>query len=75
MKTSSSVATRAAVSGQHRSATLSITAETGRTKTAVSSISYHGSELSMVWVGLGRYFSVFGGLRWVVSTIAKVLKI
>jgi len=24
------------------------------------------------WVGLGRYFSVFGGLGWV--TIAKVLK-
>ena len=26
------------------------------------------------WVGLGRDFSVFGGLGWVGSTIAKVLK-
>ena len=26
------------------------------------------------WVGLGRYFSVFGGLGLVVSTTAKVLK-
>ena len=26
------------------------------------------------WVGLGRYFSVFGGLGWVGSTTAKVLK-
>jgi len=34
------------------------------------------SELSMgwvdPWVGLGRDFSVFGGLGWVVSTTAKV---
>ena len=27
------------------------------------------------WVGLGRDFSVFGGVGWVGSTIAKVLKI
>jgi len=37
------------------------------------------SELSMgwvdPWVGLGRDFSVFGGLNWVGSTTAKVLKI
>ena len=26
------------------------------------------------WVGLGRDFSVFGGLGWVGSTTAKVLK-
>ena len=26
------------------------------------------------WVGLGRDFSVFGGLCWVGSTVAKVLK-
>ena len=26
------------------------------------------------WIGLGRDFSVFGGLVWVGSTIAKVLK-
>jgi len=26
------------------------------------------------WVGLGRDFSVFGGLGWVVSTTAQVLK-
>jgi len=25
------------------------------------------------WVGLGRDFSVFGGLDWIGSTIAKVL--
>jgi len=29
----------------------------------------------MGWVGLGRDFSVFGGLGWVGSTIAIVLKI
>jgi len=29
----------------------------------------------LVWVGLGRDFSVFGGFGWVGSTIAKVLKI
>jgi len=39
-----------------------------------------GAELSMGWVdpwvvGLGRDFSVFGGLGWVGSTKAKVLKI
>ena len=43
-----------------------------------------GPELSMGWVdpwvglgwvGLGRDFSVFGGLGWVGSTTAKVLKI
>jgi len=27
------------------------------------------------WVGLGRDFSVFGGLGWFGSTTAKVLKI
>jgi len=27
------------------------------------------------WVGLGRDFSVFGGLGWVRSTITKVIKI
>ena len=27
------------------------------------------------WVGLGRDFSVFGGVGWVGSTVAKVLKI
>jgi len=27
------------------------------------------------WVGLGRDFSVFGGLSWVESTTAKILKI
>jgi len=36
-------------------------------------------ELSMGWVdpsvGLGRNFSVYGGLGWVGSTTAKVLKI
>jgi len=26
------------------------------------------------WVGLGRHFSVFGGMGWVRSTITKVLK-
>jgi len=31
-------------------------------------------ELSMGWVGLGQDFSVFGGLDWVVFTVAKVLK-
>jgi len=34
-----------------------------------------GAELSMSWFGLGRDFSVFGGLAWVGSTIAKVLEI
>jgi len=29
----------------------------------------------MGWVGLGRDISVFGGLGWVGSTAAKVLKI
>jgi len=37
------------------------------------------TELSMgwvdPWVGLGRDFSVFGGLGWVGSTTEKVLKI
>jgi len=37
------------------------------------------AELSMgwvdPWVGLGRDFAVFGGVGWVGSTIAKVLKI
>jgi len=28
----------------------------------------------MGWVGLGRDFSVFGGLGWGGSTVAKVLK-
>jgi len=30
--------------------------------------------VGLVWVGLGRDFSVFGGLGWVGSTTAKVLK-
>ena len=29
----------------------------------------------MCWVGLGRDFSVFGGLGWVGSTTVKVLKL
>ena len=32
-------------------------------------------ELSAGWVGLGRDFSVFGRLGWVVPTVGKVLKI
>jgi len=31
--------------------------------------------VGLVWVGLGRDFSVFGGLGWIGSTTAKVLKI
>ena len=30
---------------------------------------------SCPWVGLGQDFAVFGGLDWVGSSIAKVLKI
>jgi len=51
----------------------------GSSRRPYSTLELYVPELSMSWidpwVGLGRDFSVFGGLGWVGSTTAKVIKI
>jgi len=49
-------------------------ASTLTTATAELSMGWVDPWVGLGWVGLGRDFSVFGGLGWVGSTTAKVQK-